>query len=35
MTTWASSPASVWTGFIIAIAYVVVSLIDLKNIEEE
>lgn len=33
MTAWASSPMSVWTGFIIAIAYVVVGLIDLKNDE--
>ncbi len=35
MTAWATSPASVWTGFIIGIAYLVVSLMDIENMEEE
>jgi len=35
MTAWATSPASVWTGFLLAIAYLVVGLIDLNNMEEE
>lgn len=35
MTAWATSPASVWTGIAIGIAYIIVGLIDLNSMEEE